>query len=111
MEHVKVLLKDRKRIEDPNIIAEKPVEKRVLPEIPPRSEDILLRKRNILSDDQFKKKQNILLREDIITKQVERLASLQQRVANLNEQKSEAIIKLPVIKPRHQVHQSVDYIP
>jgi len=54
MENIKVLLKDptRKRLDNPNL-AEKPmiVEMKALPEIPPRSEDILQRKRHILSDD------------------------------------------------------------
>lgn len=98
MENVKALLKDRKNtVENPLV-----VEKQKMPnlkEVPPRSEDVLQRKKNIL------------LREDIISKQVERLASLQQRYADQHEkQRSEKIISLPVIKPRHIVHQSVDNI-
>lgn len=67
--------------------------------LPPQSEDIEKRKRNIL------------MREEKIIKQVERLASLQQRYSDQHEkQRSEKIISLPVIKPRHVVHQSVDNI-
>ena len=49
-------------------------------------------------------------REEVLSKQVARLASMQQRVADLREQKSEKVINLPMIKPRHLVHQSVDNI-
>lgn len=69
------------------------------PKLPPMSEDI------------EKRKKNILLREEKIIKQVERLASLQQRYSDQHEQqRSEKVISLPMIKPRHVVHQSVDNI-
>jgi hypothetical protein len=109
MDQIKVLLKapQRKQMADPNL-GEKPDLQK--PEVPPRSEDILLRKRNILTDEQHKRQHKIMHREEALSKQVARLASMQQRVADLREQKSEKVINLPMIKPRHLVHQSVDNI-
>ena len=66
MEQVKALLKNgRKNVENSNVDVKKALPK----EVYPMSEDIMARKKNIL------------LREEIISKQVERLASLQQRYA------------------------------
>lgn len=66
MENVKVLL-NRKQVENPDIVYEKPKLLVRQPELPPpKSEDLLQRKKNIL------------YREDKLAKQVERLASLQK---------------------------------
>jgi len=94
MDNVKALLKDRKQAQVQDLLE---MER---PKLPPMSEDI------------EKRKKNILMREEKIIKQVERLASLQQRYSDQHEkQRSEKqIVSLPMIKPRHAVHQSVDNI-
>ena len=72
MDNIKVLLKDPARKQ----LDALPTAKQIS-EIQPRSEDVQLRKRNILSDEQQKKKRELLHREEVMTKQVERLANLQ----------------------------------
>lgn len=103
MENVKVLLKDptRKSIANPLQEEKKPAQEKPLFRVDyaPKSEDILAKKRNMLNRECNQ-----------VTKQVERLASLQRNYQN-EAQKSTEVINLPMIKPRHLVHQSVDSLP
>jgi hypothetical protein len=102
LDSIKVLLKDPARKQLDAIPSAKQIS-----EIQARSDDVHVRKRNILSDEQQRKKRELLHREEVMTKQVERLANLQQKVKELSEQKvaEKPLISLPVIhKPRHYVH-------
>lgn len=115
MDNVKVLLKERKQIANPNVDqsyekpiaaadANKPLFRPQVNDFMPKSEDILAKKRNMLIKDS----------DSAVVKQVERLASLQRNIASQQSQNSETesqkALKLPLLsKPtRHLVNQSCD---
>lgn len=108
MENVKVLLKERKNINNPSV--DKSYDKQSSDDLKPlfrpqpaadfvpKSEDILANKRNMLIRDSGSQ----------VTKQVERLASLQRYASNQESQTSETesqkALNLPIIRPRHLVN-------